>query len=146
MIKVYKRELKSKTLDLVILNDIFFNKVTVELLDDDAANIIESIDHSVWINKYQFKSRFDSSVLNIDKLSTGCKTALNIMYNPDKIFNICECGDNALDVIYSLTEGNVYCAYPFISFDMKKVIVCDEHGEHEIDDYEELKEWWTNEN
>ena len=65
----------------------------------------------------------DGTTLNIDKLSTGCKTALNIMYNPDKIFDIRECGDNALDVIYALPDGNVVCDYPLISFDMSRVNV-----------------------
>ena len=33
------------------------------------------------------------------------KTTLNILYNPDKVFNISECGENALDIIYSLENG-----------------------------------------
>lgn len=98
------------------------------------------------MSRYTISSRFNGTVLNIDKLSTSCKTVLNILYNPDKVFDICECGDNALDVIYSLPHGNVYCAYPFISFDMKQVNVCDQQGTREIASYEALKEWWTNEN
>ena len=83
--------------------------------------------------------------MNIDKLSTGCKTALNILYNPDKVFDIRECGDNALDVIYALPNGNVYCDYPLISFDMGKVTVRDKKGSRVIDSYDALKEWWTSE-
>ena len=145
MITVYKKKAIPKNMELVILNDIFFNKYTVEKLDDTAAEIIKTIDDSEMLSKYMIKSKFNGTALNIDRLSTGCKTTLNIIYNPDKVFDICECGDNALDVIYSLPQGNVYCSYPFISFDMKKVNVCDKHGIHETDSYEELKEWWTNE-
>ena len=145
MITVYKKaSIPSKT-KVVVQNDIFFNKYTVEMLDDKAQEIIEKIDNSKMLSKYTISSRFNGSALNIDKLSTGCKTTLNIMYNPNTIFDICECGDNALDVIYSLPEGNVYCSYPFISFEMKKVLVHDKNGEKEIDSYELLKEWWTNE-
>ena len=68
------------------------------------------------------------------------------MYNPDKVFDIRECGDNALDVIYALPSGNVYCEYPLISFDMDKVNVYEKKGMREIDSYEELKEWWISEN
>ena len=125
MITIYKKK-AIKNMELVALNDVYFNKYTSDMLDEKAADIIKKM-------------------LNIDKLSTGCKTVLNIMYNPDKVFDICECGDNALDVIYSLPEGNVYCDYPFISFDMEKVNVCDKSGVHEVTSYEELKEWWTNE-
>ena len=97
-------------------------------------------------DKYAISSRFDGMKLNIDKLSTGCKTALNVLYNPDKVFDIRECGDNALDVIYALPCGNVYCEYPLISFDMDKVNVYEKKGMREIDSYDELKEWWTSEN
>lgn len=146
MITVYKEKPSKNGMEQVTLNDIYFNKYTVEQLDDKAAAIIEKIDSSKMLSKYTISSRFNGTVLNIDKLSTGCKTALNIMYNPDKIFDICECGDNALDVIYALPQGNVYCSYPFISFEMDKVNVSDKRGTKVIDSYEALKEWWTDEN
>ena len=146
MITIYSKKYIPKNMKPVIFNnDIYFNKHTVDLLDDKAADIISKIDHSEMQSKYMIKSRFDGSVLNIDKLSTGCKTLLNIMYSPDKIFDIRECGDNVLDIIYSMPQGNVYCDYPFISFEMEKVNVCDKHGTKVIDSYDELKEWWTDE-
>ena len=97
------------------------------------------------INQYSIKSRFDGTALNVDKLSTGCKTALNVLYNPDKIFNIYECGDNALDVIYAFDEGKVCCEYPLISFDMIMVKAVDKKESLVIDSYEKLKEWWLDE-
>lgn len=145
MITIYQKKTIPKYMQLVTLNDIYFNKHTVDLLDEQAAEIIRRIDHSEMLSRYTISSRFNGTVLNIDKLSTGCKTVLNILYNPDKVFDICECGDNALDVIYSLPHGNVYCAYPFISFDMEKVNVRDQKGTRIMDSYETLKEWWTNE-
>lgn len=146
MITIYKKKNKPKDMELIVLNDIFFNKYTAERLDDRAEEIIAKIDHSQMLDKYAISSRFDGMKLNIDKLSTGCKTALNVLYNPDKVFDIRECGDNALDVIYALPCGNVYCEYPLVSFDMDKVNVYEKKGMREIDSYEELKEWWTNEN
>ena len=145
MITIYKKSSIPKNTELVILNDVFFNRYTVEKIDEKAVEIIEKIDHSEMLNKYMISSRFNGTALNIDKLSTGCKTVLNILYNTDKIFDICECGDNALDILYSLPNGNVYCSYPFISFEMTKVNVCDKQGIREIDSYDELKEWWINE-
>ena len=146
MITVYKKGTLPKNLELVSLNDIFFNKTTVEKLDDWAEEIIRKIDHCGMLSPYKIRSRFDGSALNIDKLSTGCKTALNVLYNQNKVFDIRECGDNALDVIYALPHGNVYCDYPLISFDMEKVNIPCKKGVREIDSYEELKAWWTNEN
>ena len=113
MITIYQRKAIPKNMQLIHLNDIYFNKYTANILDSRAVEII--------------------------------KRALNIIYHLDHIFDICECGDNALDVIYSLPDGNVYCSYPFISFEMKSVNVCDKYGTREIDSYEALKEWWMNE-
>lgn len=145
MITVYKKKAIPKAMELVRLNDLFFNKNTVLMLDDRAKKIIEKIDHSRMVSRFTISSRFDGMMLNIDKLSTGCKTALNVLYNTDKVFDISECGDNALDVIYALPKGNVYCEYPLISFDMEKVNAFDKKGMHEYDSYEDLKEWWVNE-
>jgi hypothetical protein len=145
MITIYKKKPGKNGLELVTLNDVFFNRYTAQMLDKKAGDIIEKIDSSKMVDKYTISSKFDGTVLNSDKMSTGCKTVLNIIYNPNKIFDISECGDNALDVIYSLPKGNVYCSYPFISFDMDKVYVCDNSKIREIDSYDELKEWWTNE-
>ena len=145
MITVYKKKAIPNGMELVSLNDVFFNKFTVELLDKKAASYIDIIDKAKMRDQFTIKSKFDGSILNIDRLSTGCKTVLNIVYNPDKIFDIRECGDNALDVVYSLPEGNIYCDYPFISFSMEKVRVYEKKGFFEIDSYELLREWWTDE-
>lgn len=145
MITIYKKRPVPRGMELVALNDIYFNKYTVSLLDGRAKEIIARIDHSEMLGQYTIRSRFDGATLNIDRLSTGCKTALNILYNTDKIFDIRECGDNALDVIYALPSGNVFCEYPLIAFDMDKVNVYEKKGVREIDSYEALKEWWTDE-
>lgn len=146
MITIYKKKTVPKEKELILINDVYFNKYTVDLLDDRAREIIARIDGSEMISKYNIKSKFDGAVLNIDKLSSGCKTVLNVLYNEDKIFDIRECGENALDELYSLESGNVFCQYPLISFDMNKVYIIDKRGKQEIDNFEELKRWWTDEN
>lgn len=145
MITIYKKRSVPNGMELITLNDIFFNKYTAPMLDDRAKEIIAKIDHSKMLSQYAVSSRFDGTKLSIDRLSTGCKTALNILYNPDRVFDIRECGDNALDVIYALPDGNVACDYPLISFDMEQVRVVDKKGIREVASYEKLKEWWTNE-
>ena len=71
---------------------------------------------------------------------------MNILYNPEVIFDIAECGDNALDVIYSLDEGSIYCDYPMIAVNMAEVKVFEKDDFHVMKDYDNLKEWWMNEN
>ncbi len=129
----------------VELNDLYFNQNTASMLDEKAAEIIETIDESKLIGKYKICSKFDDVTLDIDKLSAGCKTVLNVMYNPDKVFCLKECGNNALMVLYGLAAGKVYSDYALIPFDMDAVNVQTASGQKVINDYEELKEWWSHE-
>ena len=128
----------------VELKDVYFNQNTVSVLDDRAGAIVEKIDASRLIGKYKIESKFNGVTLDIDCLSTGCKTVLNVLYFPEKVFCLKECGDNALEVLYSLEAGTVYSDYAIIPFDMDKVKVSDKNGTRIISDYEELKEWWNN--
>lgn len=132
-------------MEYVEINDVYFNQKTSPMIDDRAVKIIESIDHSKLIGKYKISSRFDDVILDIDRLSTGCKTVLNVTYNPDKVFCLKECGNNALEVLYGLTAGNVYSDYAMIPFGMNSVNVQTSFGKKQISDYEELKEWWSGE-
>ena len=129
----------------VELNDIFFNQNTVCKIDDRANAIVEKIDASKLIGKYKIESKFSGVTLDVDRLSTGCKTVLNVLYFPDNVFCKKECGENALEVFYELEKGAVYSDYAVIPFDMNEAMVCDEKGMRVISDYEELKEWWSDE-
>lgn len=142
MITVYKKDVLPDNAEIIRVNDVFFNKFTSVLIDDRARDIIQKIDNSEMISKYYIASRFDGSRINVDMLSTGCKCALNIMYNPDRIFDIRECGENALEVIYSFDAGQVYCDYPMIAFDMTGAKAFDTDDVHIFSDYDELREWW----
>ena len=134
-------------LEYVELNDVFFNQNTVSRLDDRAKKIVECVDGSKMISKYKIESKFNRVILDIDCLSTGCKTVLNVLYYPDKIFCMKECGDNALEMLYSLKQGRVYSEYAVIPFELEKitVMVSSETENRVIEEYEELKEWWENE-
>ncbi len=131
--------------EYIELNDIFFNQNTARKLDERAEAFIERIDDSKLLSKYRIRSRFDDIILNTDQLSTGCKTVLNVFYYPDKVFCLKECGNNALEVLYNFEKGSVYSEYAMIPFDIEKVAVWTSGGIRVIDDYEELKEWWKNE-
>lgn len=131
--------------EYIELNDIFFNQNTAGKLDERAAEFIEKIDGAKLLSKFKICSRFDDITLNIDQLSTGCKTVLNVFYYPDKVFCLKECGNNALEVLYGFEKGFAYSEYAMIPFEMKKVEVQTLSGKRVIDDYEELKEWWENE-
>lgn len=146
MITVFKNKNDiPQDMEYVELNDIYFNQNTALRLDERAEKIIEIIDEAKLISKYKIRSKFDDIVIDVDKLSAGCKTVLNVVYNPDKVFCLKECGNNALEVLYGLTAGNVYSDYALIPFEMDTVNVQTSSGKKVIDDYEELKEWWSHE-
>ena len=146
MITIYKDKKDiPREMEYIELNDIFFNQNTAIRLDDQARAIVEQIDGAKVISKYKIESKFNGVMLDVDHLSTGCKTVLNVLYFPDKVFCMKECGDNALEVLYNLEQGNVYSEYTIIPFMIDKVSVCVKPENETIDDYEMLKEWWNNE-
>lgn len=146
MITIYKNKKDiPPNKEYVELNDIFFNKNTSLVLDEQAKKIIKQIDEAELNGKFKIKSKFNGVILDVDCLSTGCKTVLNVFYFPDKVFCLKECGDNALEILYALKQGAVYSDYAMIPFDMKEVQVRSGIETKIINDYEELKEWWNNE-
>lgn len=132
-------------MEYIELNDLFFNQNTVSKIDERARKVIATIDEARLVSKYKISSRFNEVTLDIDRLSVGCKTVLNVLYSPDKVFCLKECGNNALEVLYSLEGGYVYSEYALIPFDMDSVVVQTKTGKTVISDYEELKEWWDDE-
>ena len=146
MITIYKNETDIPAgMDMIKWNDLFFNRTTADHIDDRAGEIIKTIDNADIDGKYKIRSSFNGTLLDIDKLSSGCKTLLNILYFPDRVFSIKECGENALDILYSFSEGRVFSDYPMISFSMNKVQVVDDKGTHIVETYNELKDWWNDE-
>ena len=146
MITIFKdKQDIPQTMEYIELNDVFFNQNTVTLIDGQAEKIIETIGSARLIGKYKIKSRFDDITIDIDRLSAGCKTVLNVLYYPDKVFCLKECGNNALEMLYGFEKGNVYSEYALIPFDMDSVLVQSKGDKMVINDYEELKEWWHNE-
>lgn len=144
MITIYKN-LKDipKDMEYIELNDVYFNQNTALKLDEKAEEIIKIIDGAKLISQFKIQSKFNDIVLDVDKLSVGCKTVLNVMYNLDKVFCIKECGNNALEILYAFEKGYVYSDYPLIPFEMDGVYVQTFSEKIQIYDYEELKEWWS---
>ena len=103
MITIFKNKLDiPNNMEYIELNDLFFNQNTTALIDRRAEKFIETIDGAKLIGKYKILSKFDDVAIDIDKLSAGCKTVLNVLYYPDKVFCLKECGNNALEILYNL--------------------------------------------
>lgn len=74
---------------------------------DFSRYVIKEIEQGEFINTMFFRDRFGGQ-LYIDCLSTGSKTLLNIYNNEDKVFYGGEMGDNALELLSILRNGNIY--------------------------------------
>ncbi len=146
MITIYKRKQDiPDNMEYIALNDVFFDQNTASKLDEQAKTIIKQIDGAELISQYTIRSIFNGVTLDVDRLSSGCKTVLNVLYFSDKVFCLKECGDNALEVLYRMEQGNVYSEYAMIPLDMRSVVVKTEDDARIIENYEVLKEWWDDE-
>lgn len=69
---------------------------------------MKKIDKSTYIKEHKMYSRFDKELcVSMEQLSTGCKTLINVYSFNDKIFDVIECGDNVIDEIFRLKQGNI---------------------------------------
>ncbi len=112
MLEVYVNKSNvPKSVKIENFNDLFFDLNYGNLVVDDAVkNIIKQIDGSVYQENGRVLTKFNE-IAELNHLSSGCKTAINIYKNPNKMFNCAECGNNALEVIFRLPNGRVCSEY-----------------------------------
>lgn len=69
--------------------------------------LIEKIEQGKYVNSISYLDRFGYK-LHYDDMSTGCKAALCVANEVEKIIDIVECGNNARDIIIALCKnGNI---------------------------------------
>lgn len=101
-----------KDIKFVNYNDIFFGEV---LLNETelVKTVLEKVDRAIYHSPTSFIGRDkDLGALHKSYLSTGCKTLLNIISNPNICFDVCECGPNALTLLSYIKNGYVYWHNP----------------------------------
>lgn len=111
MINIYTKTDSNISDKIQRFNDRLFNtKVFGSEFTDNEKKVIEQIDHAKVINHTKIETDFGvGSVLD---LSTGCKTAINILRFPNQIISVDECGANALKVILQFKEANIFMGFP----------------------------------
>jgi hypothetical protein len=99
-------------------NDIYFDGFTNLDNSDFVTNVLREVDEAEVTSELTFLGRTKKlGNLFKDHLSTGSKTLINIHAYPEICFNVVECGDNALEFLCDLHEGNIYWHLPFINFE-----------------------------
>ena len=134
---------------IVNANDSYFNKYTFQKLDyEQAKNIIKSIDGVDLHDNFKVRSQFTDGEIDLSKLSTGCKTALNVVTYPQEIFTAIECGLNALNVIYKNNIGKIYMKELITSITENvacDIVVIDENGGRVFKDTKSMRDWYVGE-
>ena len=102
-------------LGVCVVNDAWFDSNLRRLeTNSEVKGIIKRIDGVDYKGAGYITAKFNNGEdVNIvaTALSTGCKTALNVLLNPQQIFSVVECGKNALDAIFTLSEGKIFMPY-----------------------------------
>ena len=65
--------------------------------------IIENIDNARLYEDDYFRTPF--GLAQLKHLSTGCKSVLNVLHYPDRMFSFAECGGNAIGELASVDES-----------------------------------------
>lgn len=106
-----KRAYVPKHLKVEWLNGPYFDSTSLRD-DEETRKILKTVDKAVYMSPYTYKRLDRQGELNLENLSTGCKTLLNILYNPDKCFDTIECGPNALAILPIITDGHALWEHP----------------------------------
>lgn len=74
----------------------------------EVRKVLKDVENAEYTSSTFFTSHtFNLGAVNIMYLSSGAKTVLNVLNNPDICFDIRECGANAQTSILKLKRGNV---------------------------------------
>jgi len=126
-------------IEIVNFNDSYFDLYTDIMNTDEVKLILEKVEKAKYFSNRVFVSRIESfGGLFKNQLSTGTKTLLNIIGFPGKCFNVIECGNNALEYLLTLYDGNVLWEKPFVVYSRYDCLTCDVNynGRHFSDVFE----------
>lgn len=105
-----------ETMMYVNYNDKFFNGTSLK----DGPKVREAlrkIDKAEYNSEITFIGRDkELGALNKSNLSTGCKTIINIINNPEVCFDVIECGQNALELLHLVDNGHILWKMPILHF------------------------------
>jgi len=141
LVKIYTKE---KTgLEIIQSNDLFFNLYTSNLrLGKEAKEAIMFIDEAKLTPLSHIETKY--GIGTIRNLSSGCKTYLNILLNPDKIFNVAECGANVLELLFKRGGVNLFMPFP-LNFDIpQKAKICFDDTDI-VEGPQGFEAWWSKE-
>ena len=110
MIYVYTNKQQDSE-NWILKNDWYFNLYTSnEKFTEEDKAMIWQIDHAKLTEDKHIETRYGLGTIR--NLSSGCKTMLNVMKNPNKVVNADECGKNVLDILFSMEKISLFMSRP----------------------------------
>lgn|GEM_PF-76035 len=111
MIRLYTNTKHKDLKSWIMKNDWYFNLNTGnQTFTEKERHAIAKVDQAKLTEDKHIETKY--GVGTIRNLSSGCKTLLNIMMNPERVVNIDECGKNVLDIIFTMEDISVYMSRP----------------------------------
>lgn len=140
---IYLYTEKSESENWILKNDLYFNLYTSnqELTEDDK-EAIALIDSAKVTEDNHIETKYGLGTIR--NLSTGCKTYLNIIKNPDKIVSAQECGGNVLKLLFQLDEIHIFMNRPerFSISDATQICF---NNTDVVSGRKGYEQWWTDE-
>lgn len=124
-------------------NDLYFNLYTGnQPLTQEDKEIIKKIDNAEVTDGIHIQTKYGLGTIR--NLSSGCKTYLNVIKNPDKIISAEECGGNVLTLLFSLGEACLYMNHP------ERFVISDDteinfDGQEVVMGRRGYEQWWSRE-
>lgn len=141
MIYLYTERQESE--QWILKNDLYFNLYTSnQPLTEEDREAIAKIDAATVTEDNHIETKYGLGTIR--NLSSGCKTYLNVVKNPDKIVSAEECGANVLTILFRMDGIRIYMKRPerFEIGDDVKIVFNDTDTVYGRAGYEK---WWTRE-
>jgi hypothetical protein len=134
---------KKENADWILKNDLYFNLYTSNLpFTESDIEVIASIDAARVTKDNHIETKYGLGTIR--NLSSGCKTYLNIVKNPDKVVSVEECGRNVLEMIFTMDEIHIYMNRPE-RFSMNDEIKMCFNNTEVVKGKSGYEQWWSNE-
>lgn len=109
----------------ILNNSAYFKALSIPQTDQ-ALEVLQKVEQAEYVSSLFFQSKkFKFGAMNKAYLSTGTKTLLNILTDPDVCFDIIECGVNVITQLLKFTSGHVYIGSVAIQSEGSPADTCD---------------------
>lgn len=140
---IYLYTEKREDSNWILKNDLYFNLYTGnQILTEEDKRVIALIDKARVTEDNHIETKYGLGTLR--NLSSGCKTYLNVIKNPQKVVSAEECGSNVLELLFTLENIHIYMGRPE-RFSMENNIKICFNDREIVAGRKGYEQWWSNE-